>query len=63
MNRIIRSVIQNKNLLENKNILSSYNLTDWKQYVAFNKEDYKKNLVYRDNNFEMFVVCSRNKNT
>tara|TARA_B110000285_G_C14981269_1_gene541492 strand:+ start:329 stop:754 length:426 start_codon:yes stop_codon:yes gene_type:complete len=57
MNRIIRSVIKNKNLLENKNILSFYNSTDWKQYVSFNEEEYKKNLVYRDNNFEIFVVC------
>jgi cysteine dioxygenase len=57
MNRIIKSLVNNRSLLESKNILSSYNSTDWKQYVAFNKEDYKKNLVYRDNNFEMFVVC------
>ena len=57
MNRIIKSLVSNRNLLESKNILSSYNSTDWKQYVSFNKENYKKNLVYRDNNFEMFVVC------
>ena len=57
MNRIIRSLVSNRNLLVNKNILSSYNSTDWKQYISFDKQDYKKNLVYRDNNFEMFVVC------
>ena len=57
MNRIIKSLVTNKKLLENKNILSSYNSTDWKQYISFGKQDYKKNLVYRDNNFEMFVVC------
>ena len=57
MNRIIKSLVTNKKLLENKNILSSYNSNDWKQYISFDKQDYKKNLVYRDNNFEMFVVC------
>jgi cysteine dioxygenase len=57
MNRIIKSLVTNKKLLENKNILSSYNSNDWKHYISFDKQDYKKNLVYRDNNFEMFVVC------
>jgi len=57
MNRIIKSLVTNKKLLENKNILSSYNSNDWKQYISFDKQDYKKNLVYRDNNFEIFVVC------
>lgn len=57
MNRIIKSLVTNRNLLENKNILSSYNSNDWKHYISFDKQDYKKNLVYRDNNFEMFVVC------
>ena len=57
MNRIIKSLVTNKKLLENKNILSSYNSNDWKQYISFYKQDYKKNLVYRDNNFEIFVVC------
>jgi cysteine dioxygenase len=57
MNRIIKSLVTNKKLLENNNILSSYNSNDWKQYIFFDKQEYKKNLVYRDNNFEMFVVC------
>ena len=57
MNRIIKSLVTNKKLLENKNILSSYNSNDWKHYISFDKENYKKNLVYRDNNFVMFVVC------
>tara|TARA_B110001469_G_scaffold73793_1_gene69994 strand:+ start:4874 stop:5272 length:399 start_codon:yes stop_codon:yes gene_type:complete len=57
MNRIIKSLVTNRNLLVKKNILNYYNSTDWKQYISFDKQDYKKNLVYRDNNFEMFVVC------
>ena len=59
MNKLINSF---KNI--NFNYLSAYqylfknfNSLEWNNYVSFDDKNYKKNLVYRDNNYELFVVC------
>ena len=57
MNRLIRGIRQINNLSKSKNILKQYNSDDWKKYVEFNEENYKKNLFYRDRDYEMFIVC------
>jgi cysteine dioxygenase len=58
MNRIIRSLRSNYNNLENsKHILHSYNSNDWKKYVNYYKETYMKNLIYKDKNIEMLLLC------
>ena len=57
MNRLIRGIRQVNNLSKSKNILNQYNSNDWKQYVEFCNINYKKNIFYRDKDFEMFIVC------
>ena len=39
------------------NLLTKYKYNDWQNYESFDESHYKKNLVFRDNNFEMFIVC------
>jgi len=57
MNRLIRGIRQVNNLSKSENILNQYNLNDWKQHVEFCNTNYKKNLFYRDKDYEMFIVC------
>ena len=57
MNRLISGIKNNNNLFKSQQILKSYNSTDWKKFVNFDNDNYKKNLVYRDDKFEVFVVC------
>ena len=37
--------------------VKNYNSIDYKKFVEFSDVKYKKNLVYRNKDFEMFVVC------
>tara|TARA_Y200000002_G_C22581575_1_gene621105 strand:+ start:322 stop:801 length:480 start_codon:yes stop_codon:yes gene_type:complete len=73
MNRLIRGLqlnLANSNILANSNslangnslansntILKAYNSFDWKSYIKFDKDNYKKNLIYRNMDFEIFLVC------
>ena len=57
MNRLIREIRQINNLSKSKNILDQYNSNDWKKYIEFCNINYRKNLFYRDNDYEMFIVC------
>ena len=57
MNRLIQGIRQINNLSKSENILKQYNSTDWKKYIDFDEENYKKNLFYRDKDYEMFIVC------
>ena len=43
------------------NLLTKYKYNDWQNYESFDESHYKKNLVFRDNNFEMFIVCWNKK--
>jgi len=40
-----------------KDLVKNYNITDYKKYKSFSDVNYKKNLVYRNDVFEMYVVC------
>ena len=40
-----------------KDLLDSYSNKDWETYQYFNEKEYTKNLVFRNNNFEIFIVC------
>jgi len=57
MNRLIREIRQVNNLSKSINILNQYNSNDWKKHIEFCNKNYKKNLFYRDQYFEMFIVC------
>ena len=58
MNRIIRGFQKNyNNLAKSKYLLNNYKSNDWIKYINFDIENYKKNLVYRNNDFEIFVTC------
>jgi cysteine dioxygenase len=55
---LIKENTPTKDLLICKDILNSYQGEDWKNKVKFSKDDtYKKNLVYKDDDFDMYVIC------
>jgi len=41
-------------------LVKNYNGNDWKDYVSFNQEKYKKNLVIKNDKLEIFVICWNN---
>lgn len=49
------------NSSELHNILNKYTDNDWERYESFDKSHYKKNLVFRNNNFEIFIICWNSK--
>ena len=52
------------NLKSLKPLLNCYQSKDWANYEFYDINTYKKNLVYRDKDFEIFVVCwSENQGT
>ena len=57
MNRLIQNIIKTNNLSKSKKILENYTYNDWRYYMIFNEENYKKNLVFRNKYIEAFVVC------
>lgn len=61
LNDIISEMKLNKPIKELLIILEKYDSDDWKEYDFFSELNYKKNLVYRDKNYEMFVVCWKPK--
>ena len=38
-------------------ILSDYNGVDWQKYISFKEESYSKNLIYKNDKFDMYLVC------
>jgi len=41
-------------------LVNDYTGTDWKKYVSFSDNKYKKNLVKKDDNLEMLIICWNN---
>lgn len=39
-----------------KNILETYLEVDWKEFIKINENDYNRNLVYKNNFFEIFII-------
>ena len=46
-----------KPLYELKYLLDKYNDNDWEKYRNFNKKTYERNLIYRNKNYEIFLIC------
>ena len=63
MNKLINNLrnINFKNLSSYQNIFRKFDSPEWKNYVSFDDNTYKKNLVFRNDNFELFVVCWKPK--
>jgi cysteine dioxygenase len=57
MNRLFQNIIKTNKLSESIKIVENYTYDDWKYYINFNEENYKKNLVFRNKYIEAFVVC------
>jgi cysteine dioxygenase len=46
---------------ELNNLLTNYNSNDWEQYESYDESHYKKNLVFRNHKFEIFIICWNSK--
>lgn len=49
------------NIYSLKNLLSTYTKDDWKNYVIFDESKYKRNLVYKNETFEILILCWKEK--
>ncbi len=47
----------NNELHGHQDLLMKYNDLDWEYYKSFSHKKYKKNLVYRNDNYEIFIIC------
>ena len=47
---------QIKTNLKNLDYILDNNLEDWRQYVKLNKSKYNRNVVYRDDLFEIIII-------
>jgi len=58
--KTIISFIKNQPTLKLKALgplLNTYQSKDWANFEFYDSEKYKKNLVFRNNQFEIFIVC------
>lgn len=56
INNINNNINNCTNLQELDNILHSYSGKDWKNYVVKDINNYYKNLVYRNDNYEIYII-------
>ena len=57
---LISKNISNKKLNECIPLVEEYSGNDWKKYVSFSDDTYKKNLVKKNDELEMLVICWNN---
>lgn len=58
LGKYISEYIKNGYELENlENIINSYEGSDWREYCNFCKKKYKRNLVYTDDNIDVYIIC------
>jgi len=60
---ISKKIHDNKKLDYYIPLVNEYIGTDWKKYVSFSDIKYKKNLVKRNENLEMLIICWNNNQT
>ena len=53
----ITSELENNKLIDLKNILENYTGQDWKEYVSFCCQKYKRNLVFINQIVEILIIC------
>ena len=56
----ISNNLDNNKLYDFKNYVKQYSGDDWKKYVSFTDDTYKKNLVKKNDELEMIVICWNN---
>ena len=54
---------ENNNLIKNnvKNILNNYSGNDWKKYIKLDPNNYCKQLVFKENNFAIYIITWNKK--
>ena len=57
LGNIITSELENNKLIDLKNILENYTGQDWKDYVSFCCQKYKRNLVFINQSIEILIIC------
>ena len=60
MDNLIESInehLRGKSLFSSRKILCNYNEDDWKNYVIFDNNNYKRNLIYKNDLFEIILIC------
>ena len=57
---LISKNINNKKLDEYISFVDEYSGNDWRKYVSFSEDNYKKNLVKENDELEMLVICWNN---
>ena len=40
--------------------VEKYDNDDWKKYINFSNQKYIRNLIFRNDKFEMYVICWNN---
>lgn len=55
--KINKSLQNGSKLKEMSSIMLSYKGTDWENFTNFCTDHYTRNLVYRDNNIEVLIIC------
>lgn len=56
-NKINQEFNDGKQLENMGNLLKEYDGTDWSDYVKFSEISYNRNLVFRNDIFEIMVIC------
>jgi cysteine dioxygenase len=56
----ISKKLDNNKLCDFKLCVKEYSGDDWKKYVSFSEDKYKKNLVKRNDKLEIFIICWNN---
>lgn len=56
----ISNNLDNNKLFDFKNHVEQYSGDDWKKYVSFSDDTYKKNLVKKNDELEILVICWNN---
>ena len=51
-----KNITKDTNLNGIIDIVKMYNGNDWKKYVNFKNDTYNKELIYRNNYFEMVLI-------
>ena len=59
MNKLINNFknINFNNLSQYQYLFKNYKSNEWQKYIKFDQDNYNKNLVFRNKDFEIFVVC------
>lgn len=58
---INNALMEGYKLYDCDHILKEYDGTDWKKYENYSNIEYTRNLAYRNDNIEIFIICWNEK--